>query len=297
TTTTTQSIPTTTTTPLAEMKAIFSTTSTFTSTNTITEFSTVSTKVTSTSSTTTTVTTNVLAPPGLVCIEESSGDIDATPVKARRALSRGVVSRRASQRSGNPTGDKTYPVKVTCVKTVQLVIFKKIVAVKPTSTKTLPASTTTVTSTTRPTLTSTVPGSAVTSTASFQTTIAINSTTTMVTTTTAMTTTTITESSTTSSYLACATTNQLGPNLSDGRVSTIFDGSETDLFYSTDVYDATSPYECCVACLLSPFGCYASGFFVNFDIPYDRDIDPNTFNRATYSNGPCGVAQKGPDTG
>ncbi|KAI4233182.1 MAG: hypothetical protein LQ349_004563 [Xanthoria aureola] len=114
------------------MKAIFSTTSTFTSTNTITEFSTASTTVTSTSSTTTTVTTNVPAPPGFVGIEESSGDIDATPVKPRRALSRGAVSRRVSH---------------------------------------------------------------------------------------------------------------------------------------TDVYDATSPYQCCVACLLNPAGCYASGFFINFDTP------------------------------
>lgn len=94
---------------------------------------------------------------------------------------------------------------------------------------------------------------------------------------------------------------------------------EHGLFYSTDVYDATSPYECCVACLLSPVGCYASGFFINFDTPcvnferpddtktcnnpgfvagrYDRTSNTGTFNRATYSNGPCGVAQKGPNTG
>ncbi|KAL8923092.1 MAG: hypothetical protein Q9208_004776 [Pyrenodesmia sp. 3 TL-2023] len=325
TTTTTLTIPTTVTTTLSGMTGVFSTTSTSTFTNTITAFSTASTTVTSTSSTTATVTSNVPAPPGFVNIEQSSGDQDAPPGKARRAeraLSpKGAISKRFPLVLDPllPTRGKEYPVAVSCIKTVQVVIFKKLVAVKPTSTKTLPASTSTVTSTTRPTVTATAVGSAVTSTISFQTTTTIDSTTTSVTTSTASTTTTITESSTTSSYLACATPNQLGPNLADGRVSTIFAGSETDLFFSTEVPEATNPYECCVACLLNPAGCYASGYFINFDIPcniferrddtktcnnpgfvagrYDRDINPTTFNRATYSNGPCGVVQQGPNVG
>ncbi|KAI4222736.1 MAG: hypothetical protein L6R36_005940, partial [Xanthoria steineri] len=314
TTTTTQTIPTTVTITLPGMTGVFSTTSTSTFTNTITAFSTALTTVTSTSSTTTTVTTNVPAPPGFIGVEQSSGDMDAPPAEGRRALSRGFLSRRASPLLGNPTGDQKYPFKVTCIKTVQVVIFKKIVAVKPTSTTTIPASTITIKSTTRPVITATAPGSAVTSTASFQTTTTIDSTTTMVTTTTETTTTTITESSTTSSYLACLPTNQLGPPLSDGRVSTIFAGTDEGLFFYTEVADATTPYECCVACLLSPEGCYASGFFINFDVKcniferrdlanvcdnpgfvagaYDRSRNTGTFNRATYSNGPCGVVVK-----
>ncbi|KAI4094839.1 MAG: hypothetical protein LQ339_007402 [Xanthoria mediterranea] len=319
------------------MTGVFSTTSTSTFTNTITAFSTASTTVTSTSSTTTTVTTNVPASPGFIGVEQSSGDMDAPPAEGRRALSRGFLSRRDSQLLGNPTGDQKYPFKVTCefnlqqqrstdriltvpcIISVQVVIFKKIVAVKPTSTTTIPAFTSTIKSTIRPVITATAPGSAVTSTASFQNTTTIDSTTTMVTTTTETTTTTITESSTTSSYLACLPTNQLGPPLSDGRVSTIFAGTDRGLFFSTEVEDATTPYECCVACLLSPEGCYASGFFINFDIKcniferrdranvcdnpgfvagaYDRSRNTGTFNRATYSNGPCGVVVKGPNTG
>ncbi|KAL8888460.1 MAG: hypothetical protein Q9215_004103 [Flavoplaca cf. flavocitrina] len=323
TTTTTQTIPTTVTTTLAGMTGVFSTTSTFTSTNTITVFSTAFTTVTSTSSTTTTVTSEVAPPPGFITVEQSSGDRDAPPGKARRddrTLSpKGAVSKRFPQFLDLlfPTRDMKYPVAISCIKTIQVVIIKKLVTIKHTSTKTLPASTSTVTSTTRPTVTATAVGSAVTSTVSFQTTTTVDSTTTSVTTSTATTTTTIIESSTLSSYRACATDNQLGPNLADGRISTIFAGSERDLFFSTEVPEATNPYECCVACLLNPAGCYASSYFERFDIPcniferrddsktcdnpgfvagrYDRSSNPNVFNRATYSNGPCGVVQQGPD--
>lgn len=90
------------------------------STNTNTVFSTASTTLTGTSSTTTTVTSEVAPPPGFITVEQSSGDRDAPPGKARRAdrtLSpKGAVSRRFPQLIGLlfPTRDKKYPVAVSC---------------------------------------------------------------------------------------------------------------------------------------------------------------------------------------
>ncbi|KAI4234766.1 MAG: hypothetical protein L6R40_006645 [Gallowayella cf. fulva] len=234
TATTTRTVPTTVTTTLSGMTEIFSTTSTITVTNIITDFSTLLTTVASTSSTTTTVTTNVPAPAGFVGVDESSGDEVPARVKARRGHMQGFISKRAPQ-SKAKTSSKTYPVSVTCVKTVQL-----------------PA-----------------------------------------------------EPPTSSAH------SQRRP------VSTNFSPTDRNAVSYTEVPDAVDPYQCCVACLLSPIGCYGSGFFRRSDIPcnlferrndngqtdvcdnpnylageYVAETNLNSFNVATYSNEPCGVVRR-----
>ena len=192
-------------------------------------------------------------------------------------------------------------------KYITIIYTEKIIAIKPTSTVTAatPISTSIVTATI--TSTSTVLPSNVPVTSTFSTTQTSTTTITASSTSTITTTTTITTSVTVTSYAACGPTNLLGPQIQNGNY--IDDVEMEGISFIVDS-DATTAYDCCVACFTSPDQCQYMTFysgsgmcqFLGYGIVCNNPgYTAGTFFQTPITsglglilaNGPCGVVVGG----
>ncbi|KAI4186260.1 MAG: hypothetical protein L6R41_003595 [Letrouitia leprolyta] len=198
-----------------------------------------------------------------------------------------------------------YLSSVKCIKTVQVIYFKKVIVVKPTITRTVAGSTITATTTRTFTSTRTVCPPGVTSTTTFSTIVAATTTVTSTITQPATTTQTETLLQDTTSYAACATNNVLDPRLNDGTYTYLFNINDPDVQYNQK--PAINGYKCCVAyvtsdtCEFSVYvtskaacinienvsACPAQPFFAS---TFQQTVE-DTRITSFYSNGRCGQMQ------
>ncbi|KAK3677151.1 hypothetical protein LTR78_002689 [Recurvomyces mirabilis] len=262
TTTSTAIVTTTSTFTASTITDTFSTTSTSISTSTTTSTSTYVSTLTASTTTTTTVTSTVQPTAAITPIDQSSGDTDYVGSKRRavkhpRRQVAQLDERAVSQSPKNACPPTTsWPVAVTCTDYIQVRYTESIILIGTTITKTAPTPTSTATITSTVTTVSTVVPSDVSTTLSFSNTITSVVSTATISTSIVSTTTTLTATTTTDYYVACGTSNILGPRIQDGRYL------DASYYYSGQISSVTaaSAYDCCVACSTTP-GCLFSEFF------------------------------------
>ncbi|KAI4086827.1 MAG: hypothetical protein L6R37_008383 [Teloschistes peruensis] len=317
TTTSTSTSITTVTTTNAAVTGTFSTTSTIE--EVLTSTSTTTALVTSVVSSTTSSTSTLVIPTtaGFIDASSSSGRQNAAlqgrdMQAAQPVQKRGVMARRLSKRAPSPPNDPQagfYPASVQCVKYVRVHIYVKLIVIKPATTTTISGPVLTATATTISTTTSTIVPSGVPVTSSFFATTTRTSTLIQTVSSTTTSTEIATGVSTTTSHAACATSNVLGPALSNGNF--ILDTGGIFRMPGQGAIsrpDADSAIDCCIACQTSPT-CQASSFIqdvgcLNFGggpgaVCDNANFVARTFNEVNFdpgserflSNGPCGQVQ------